>query len=80
MVARIVGVPQFRYSLYNLRQAAWGGPAGTAIASMISAVEFIAGVINWMKNNTSIPDALRSLQGQNDEVKFVLGMRDTRPP
>lgn len=54
------------------------GPAGTAIASMIGAVEFIAGVINWMKNDTSIPDALRSLQGQIDEVKFVLGMLDTR--
>ena len=54
------------------------GPPGAALEAMIGAVAFIAGVINWMKDDTTIPDALRSLQRQIDEIKFVLDMLAAR--
>jgi hypothetical protein len=48
------------------------GPVGTAIATIIGAAGFVAGIINWMKNDTSMPDALRSLQNQIDQIKSLL--------
>jgi len=54
------------------------GPPGVALAAMIGVAAFIVGVINWMRNDTTMPDALRSLQNQIDEVKFVLNMLDER--
>lgn len=50
------------------------GPVGMAIG----VVAFFIGIINSMKNDTTLADALNSLQSQLNEIKFRLGVLEQR--
>lgn len=54
------------------------GPPGITVASVIAAAGFVMFVVNMMTNDTTVEDALKSLQKQIEEIKAAITALDQR--